>query len=83
MLRKLGRGLLFLGASLAVVGGTVYVLGLRAVFDGGGGVHFAFTKSGDKQAAEIEKHREAQRAQAATAIGPIRSRSGAHRVANR
>ena len=67
MLRKLARRVLFLLVGLAVVGGILYAVGLRVVFDGGGGLHFAFTKSADKRAAEIEKHREAQRAQSPAA----------------
>ena len=64
MLRKLARRVLFLLVGLAVVGGILYAAGLRIVFDGSGGIQLAFTKSADKRAAEIEKHREAQRAQA-------------------
>ena len=64
MLRKLARRVLFFLVGLAVVGGILYAVGLRIVLDGGGGIHFAFTKSAEKRAAEIEKHREAQRAQA-------------------
>jgi outer membrane protein assembly factor BamB len=63
MLRKLARRVLFLLAGLAVVGGILYAAGLRIVQSGGGGIQFAFMKSLDQQAAEIEKHREAQRAQ--------------------
>ena len=69
MLRKLARRVLFLLVGLAVFGGILYAVGLRIVQYGGGGIHFAFTKSADARAAEIEKHREAQRAQA-TAAGP-------------
>jgi outer membrane protein assembly factor BamB len=64
MLRKLARRVLFLLVGLAVIVGILYAFGLRLVFDGGGGIHFAFIKSAEKRAAEIEKHREAQRAQA-------------------
>src|SRR5687767_5663826 len=63
MLRKFARRVLFLLAGLAVIGGILYAAGLRIVQDGGGGIQFAFTASLDKRAAEIEKHREAQRAQ--------------------
>jgi outer membrane protein assembly factor BamB len=64
MLRKLARrvGISILG--LAVVIGVLYAAGLRVVLDGGLGMHLAFTQSPDSRAAEIEKHREAQRAQA-------------------
>jgi outer membrane protein assembly factor BamB len=64
MLRKLARRVLILFAGLAVSGGILYAVGLRIVFSGGGDIHFAFQKSAARQAAEIEKHREAQRAQA-------------------
>ena len=67
MLRKLVRGLLFLLVGLAAVGGILYVFGLRVVFDGSGNPHLAFTRSADAREAEIEKHREAQRAQSPTA----------------
>jgi outer membrane protein assembly factor BamB len=49
---------------LVVLGGILFAFGLRIVLDGGGNIHFAFTKSAQKQAAEIAQHREAQRAQA-------------------
>jgi len=64
MLCKLARRVLFFLVGLAVLGGILYAVGLRIVLDGGGGIGFAFTASLDKRAAEIEKHREAQRAQA-------------------
>lgn len=64
MLRKLFRGFVFLILGLAVAGGILYAAGLRIVFDGGGDIHLAFLRSADEHAAEIEKHREAQRAQA-------------------
>ena len=65
MLRKLARGVFFLLVGVAVIGGALYAAGLRIVQYGGGGISFAFTRSVEKRAAEIEKHREAQRAQAA------------------
>ena len=63
MLHKLARRVLFLLAGLAVIGGILYAAGLRIVQYGSGGIGVAFTKSLEKRAAEIEKHREAQRAQ--------------------
>ena len=60
MLRKLARGVFLLVVGIALVGAVLYALGLRLFLDGGGDVHFAFTKSADARAAEIEKHREAQ-----------------------
>ena len=53
MLRKLARRSFYLVVGLAVVAGIVYA-----------GIQFAATRAADQRAAEIEKHREAQRAQA-------------------
>lgn len=64
MLRKLARRVAVFLAGLIVIVGILYLAGLRIVLDGGLGMHLAFTQSPDKRAAEIEKHREAQRAQA-------------------
>jgi outer membrane protein assembly factor BamB len=44
----------------------LYFFGLRILFDGSGLPYLAFTTSANKQAAVIEKHREAQRAQSQT-----------------
>jgi outer membrane protein assembly factor BamB len=63
MLRKWARRVLFLLAGLAMAGGILYAAGLRLVQYGGGGIGVAFPKSAEKRAVEIEKHREAQRAQ--------------------
>ena len=63
MLRKLLRRTFSLLAGLAVLGGVLYAAGMRIVQTGTGGITVAFTKSAEKRAAEIEKHREAQRAQ--------------------
>ena len=62
MLRKLARRVFFLVVAIAILGGILYAAGLRIVRYGGG-INVAFTKSLDRRAAEIEKHREAQRAQ--------------------
>ena len=70
MLRKLFRGFVFLILGLVAAGGILYALGLRIVFDGGGGMTLAFTKSAKQQAAAIEKHREAQRTQAPAVAQP-------------
>jgi outer membrane protein assembly factor BamB len=77
MLRRFARGL-FLGfMGLVVLGAILFAFGLRVVFDGGGNVHLSFTKSAQKQAADIEKHREAQRAQppAPAAVQPAPAES--------
>ena len=63
MMRKLARRIGYLLAGLAVIGGVLYLAGLRIVQYGSGGIGVAFTKSLEKRAAEIEQHREAQRAQ--------------------
>jgi outer membrane protein assembly factor BamB len=70
VLRTLVRRVLFLCLSLVVVGGVLFAFGLRIVLDGGAGIQFAFIQSAEKRAAEIEKHREAQRAQAPAAPAP-------------
>jgi outer membrane protein assembly factor BamB len=63
MQRKWARRVVFLLVALAVIGGVLVAAGLRIVQSGSGGIQFAFTKSLHRRAAEIEKHREAQRAQ--------------------
>ena len=45
-------------------------MGLRLVLDGGGGVSLAFPKSASKQAEDLAKHREAQRAQTRVTPAP-------------
>jgi outer membrane protein assembly factor BamB len=64
MLRKFARGLLFAVVGLVALGGILFAFGLRIVFDGGGNIYLAFARSAQRQAAEIEQHRQAQRAQA-------------------
>ena len=66
MLRKLARRVFFLLVGLAVIAGVLYAAGLRLVQYGGGGIGFVFTRSAEKRAAEIEKHRAAQRAPSAS-----------------
>ena len=63
MLRKWARRFLLLLVAIVAIGGVLYAAGLRIVQYGDGGINVAFTKSAEKRAAEIEKHREAQRAQ--------------------
>lgn len=58
-------------AALVAAGVVLYVLGLRVVLDGGGGVHFAFQESDDERARALERHREAQRASAPAAPAPV------------
>src|SRR5688572_5963187 len=66
-LKKIAKTAALLVLIVAVIGAVLYVLGLRLVLDGGGGVSLAFAKSASKQAEEVAKHREAQRAQPSTA----------------
>ena len=46
MLRKLARRVLFLLVGLAVLGGILYAVGLRIVFDGGGGTQLRLYQIG-------------------------------------
>ena len=67
MLSKLlkGAGALLLAAIVA--GGLLYLAGLRIILYGGGRPHLEFVSSADEHAAELAKHREAQRAAASVA----------------
>jgi outer membrane protein assembly factor BamB len=57
-------------AMLLLAAGILFVFGLRVVLDGGGTPHLSFTRSAEKQAEEIARHREAQRAAAPPAASP-------------
>ena len=63
MLKKMLKFAALALAVVAVAGVVLYFVGLRIVLDGGGGVHLAFVKSSEQKAADLEKHRETQRAQ--------------------
>ena len=65
MLRKLFKAVWITLLVTLVAGGVLYLAGLRVVLDGGGGFHLQFVSSPDRQAAELARHREAQRAAAA------------------
>src|SRR5688500_676926 len=67
MIRKILKGVGITLAAVVVVGAGLYLLGLRVVVDGGGGLHLQFVKSAEARAAELARHREAQRAQGQTA----------------
>ena len=67
MIRKILKGVGITLAAAVVVAAGLYLLGLRVVVDGGGGLHLQFVKSAEARAAELARHREAQRAQAQTA----------------
>ena len=64
-MRKWARRLLYTLGGLVAAGAILFAFGLRIVFYGGGDIGLAFLQSAAQQAAEIEKHREGQRAQAA------------------
>ena len=68
MLRKIAIVLGLAVTMLVVAGGALYLAGARIQVDGGGGVHVAFPKSAEDQAREVARHREAQRAQAASSV---------------
>ena len=68
MLRKIAIVLGLAVTMLVVAGGALYLGGARIQVDGGGGVHVAFPKSAEDQAREVARHREAQRAQAASVV---------------
>ena len=67
MLKKIAKVAGLALVMLIVAGGVLYLVGLRIVLDGGGGVHLGFVKSAEDQAREIARHRDAQRAQAPSA----------------
>jgi outer membrane protein assembly factor BamB len=70
MIRKLLKGVSVALLVTLVVGGVLYLAGLRLVLDGGGGFHLQFVSSPDRHAAEVARHREAQRAAAAAVPTP-------------
>jgi outer membrane protein assembly factor BamB len=49
---------------LLIAAGVLFAFGARIVLDGGGGIHVRFVQSAEDQAEAIERHRDAQRAQA-------------------
>src|SRR5688572_8714853 len=70
MFKKLLRAVSVALLVTLVVAGGLYLAGLRVVMDGGGGFHLQFVSSPDSHAAEVARHREAQRAAAAAAPAP-------------
>jgi outer membrane protein assembly factor BamB len=70
MLKRLLKWAAIALVTVAATGTVLYALGLRIVLDGGGTPHLVFVKSADERAEEIEKHREAQKAQADAAPVP-------------
>ena len=67
MLRRLLRASAIGAAGLLVFGMAGYAFGVRVVLDGGGRPHLRFVESAEQQAADIARHRETQRVQAAPA----------------
>jgi outer membrane protein assembly factor BamB len=63
MFKKILKSAAVVVVVVALAGVVLYFFGLRVVLDGGGGPHFAFMKTNDEKAADLEKHRETQRAQ--------------------
>ena len=76
-LKRVGRVALLALLALAAIGIVAYLLGLRIVLDGGGGIHFAFVQSAEEQADAVARHREAQRAEPPPATGAAPSVPGA------
>ena len=73
MLKKLFKAVWITLLVTLVAAGGLYLAGLRVVLDGGGGFHLRFLSSPDRQAAELARHREAQRAAAAAVPAPAAS----------
>jgi outer membrane protein assembly factor BamB len=61
MMKRIGLGVGIGLAVLLAVGVVLYVAGLRVVMDGGGSPYLSFVTSSEDRAAEIARHREAQR----------------------
>ena len=83
MLRQLFKGVAIATVGLVAVGAVLYQFyGLRAVLDGGGSPRLDFVTGGEQQAAEISRHREAQRreAEAMLAAGQPAASAGAPAV---
>jgi outer membrane protein assembly factor BamB len=70
MFRKIARALGIAVVLVIVAGAILYALGMRLQLDGGGGPHLVFVTSEQDHAAEIARHREAQRAQAPVVPSP-------------
>ncbi|MEO6213676.1 MAG: PQQ-binding-like beta-propeller repeat protein [Vicinamibacterales bacterium] len=62
MFKKIAKIVAGLVALLLAVAAILYLVGVRVVLDGGGGLHLARAKSSDQHAADIARHRAAQAA---------------------
>ena len=83
MLKRLIKGVAIATVGLVAVGAVLYQFyGLRAVLNGGGSPRLDFVAGGEQQAAEIARHREAQRreAEAMLAVGQLVASAGAASV---
>ncbi len=64
-MRKVLKAVAVFICALLIVGATMYqFFGLRVVLDGGGMPHLRFVQPSDRQAEQIERHRQTQRAAA-------------------
>ena len=73
MLKKMLKAAALVAGVILVAGIGAYAIGLRVVLDGAGSPRLQFQRSDDEHAAEIARHREAQRNQAppAPAAEPV------------
>src|SRR5688572_22243410 len=70
MLRRLVKAVVVAVPLLAIGGFALYLIGLRIVLDGGGGVHLRFVESQEARAERIARHRSAQKVDPAVAASP-------------
>jgi len=70
MLRRILKALAIAGLMAVGAGALLYVAGLRIVLYGGGRPHVQFVQSADRHAADVSRHRDAQRAAAAPDARP-------------
>jgi outer membrane protein assembly factor BamB len=82
MMRKLLKALAVAAGVLIAVAAGLYVAGARIQMDGGGTPRVRFLSSPSEHAAEIARHREAQRTQAAVVQPPVEPPRAAAAVAS-
>ena len=63
MVRRIAKFVIGVLVLVIVAGAILYMFGVRLMLDGGGGIHVGVAQSAIKQAEDIAKHREAQKAQ--------------------
>lgn len=71
MLKKIGKAAAVGLGVIVLAGGLIYLAGGRIVLDGGGSPQLRFVTPPDEHADALARHRDAQRAQAATGAAPI------------